>query len=115
MLLTFIAKGLTLFISFFLFINLIVILNSVKRFFVVWAADGPMVGGQYAEHLIGNAYKRTFNTAAAIATKGRAARHPVQNVRGKLQEYRHRARHQPGLRRKFKGGVESAKKRWRNN
>lgn len=115
MLLTFIAKGLALFISFFVFINLIVILNSVKRFFVVWAADGPMVGGQYAEHLIGNAYKRTFNTAAAIATKGRAARHPVRNVRGKLQEYRYRARHQPGLRRKFRGKVESGKKRWRNS
>lgn len=113
MVLTFIAKGLTLFISFLVFINLIIVLNSVKRFFVVWAADGPLVGGQYAEHLIGNAYKRTFNTAAAIATKGRSLARPRQTARGKWGEYKHRIRHQPNLRRKFKKRWSSGKARWR--
>lgn len=115
MVLTFIVKGLALFISFLVFINLIIILNSVKRFFVVWAADGPMVGGQYAEHLIGNAYKRTFNTAASIASKGRSMSTPRKTVRGKFQEYNYRIKKQPNLRRKARARWSGAKDRWRKS
>lgn len=54
----FITKGVALFIGVPFFIACVLVINSVKRFFVVWAADGPEVGMQYAAHLVRNAFKR---------------------------------------------------------
>jgi hypothetical protein len=114
MLLTFIVKAVALFIAMLIFINLIIILNSVKRFFVVWAADGPLVGGQYAEHLVGNAYKSggrfvTFTAGKARWIGGRYGL--VRNPRVQARRYGQKFASAP--RRGYQRGRRWVRRKWR--
>ena len=56
--LTFIVKGIALIIGVPVWIGAVLVVNSVKRYFVIFAADGPEVGGEYAAHLVRNSFKR---------------------------------------------------------
>ena len=56
--LMFIVKGITLILGIPVFIAAVLVVNSVKRYFVIFAADGPEVGGEYAAHLVRNSFKK---------------------------------------------------------
>ena len=73
----------------------VLVVNSVKRFAVIYAADGPEAGGQYAAHLVGNAFTSAQSVAYRATSPIRVSRSGVgyrQRLRGRFQAMRYRLR-----------------------